>query len=246
MSFHEQVALVTGASRGIGRAIALDLARHGATVLAAARKPESVAEWSAGQAEVAARIVPLGLDVTDRAAISKTIDDLVEQRGRLDILVNNAGITRDGLVMAMEDDQFDDVVETNLRAPFALIRAACRHMLRKRYGRIINIASVSGLMGNPGQANYAAAKAGLIGMTKSVAKELGKRGITCNCVAPGFIDTDMTEVLPEKLKEQVKEVIALQRFGKPEDIAAAVTFLAGPGGAYITGQTIVVDGGLHM
>jgi 3-oxoacyl-[acyl-carrier protein] reductase len=242
----DQVAIVTGASRGIGRAIALALAEHGATVIATARDEARVREWAADAGPAAARLVPTTLDVTDRDAVARLVDEVSTRYGRIDILVNNAGITRDTLLMSMSDEDFDDVLNTNLRAAFWTTRAVCRHMVRARRGRIINIASVSGLMGNPGQANYSAAKAGLVGMTKSVAKELAKRGVTCNAVAPGFIDTDMTHVLPDKLKDQVKTLIPAQRFGQPHEIAAAVSFLAGPGADYITGQVLVVDGGLHM
>lgn len=245
MSLWDRVAIVTGASRGIGQAIAVTLARQGARVYAAARNADRIAAWAATEVELGDRVVPISLDVTNREACQKLVDDVMDRSQRLDILVNNAGITRDGLVMSMEDDQFDDVIRTNLTAPFWLIRAASRHMVRARYGRIINIASVSGLMGNAGQANYAAAKAGLIGMTKSVAKELAKRNITCNAVAPGFIETDMTESLPEKLKEGVKQLVPMQRFGAAGEIAEVVAFLAGPGSSYVTGQVITADGGLH-
>ncbi len=247
LSLEKQVAIVTGGSRGIGAAICQRLAQHGATVLAAARSTERTAAWvKESAADCAARIVPVALDVTDREAVNKLVDETEEKYGRLDILVNNAGITRDGLLMSMEDEQFDAVLNTNLRAAFLTMRAVSRHMVRARRGRIINIASVSGLMGNPGQANYSAAKAGLIGMTKATAKELARRGVTCNAVAPGFIETDMTNDLPEKLKEQVRPLIPLQRFGKPEEIAGVVAFLASAESAYITGQVFVVDGGLHM
>lgn len=238
-----RAALITGASGGIGGAIARALQSQGATVGLSGTRLDPL-EALAGELGERAHVLPC--DLSDADAVAALPKQAVEAMGAVDILVNNAGVTRDGLLMSMSDEQFDEVIDTNLRGAFRLIRAVSRHMIRARSGRIINITSVTGVAGNAGQANYAAAKAGLIGLTKSVAKEFGKRGITCNAVAPGFIETDMTDVLPEKLKAQVKEFIPLQRFGKPEEIASLVAYLAGPGGAYITGQVLLVDGGLHI
>jgi 3-oxoacyl-[acyl-carrier protein] reductase len=248
MEFAEQVAVVTGGSRGIGRAICLGLAKRGATVVACARDAARLEQVSkeAAEREFSGKIEPYVLDITDGAAVDRMIDGTMESRGRIDILVNNAGITRDGLLATMSDDDFDRVIDANLKAAFRLTRAATKHMMRQRRGRIINISSVAGLMGNPGQANYSASKAGLVGFSKAVAKELARRNITCNVVAPGFIETDMTDVLPEKVKESVLPVIPLRRFGKAEDVAEAVAFLAGEGASYMTGQVLVVDGGLCM
>ncbi len=242
---NQQVAIVTGASQGIGRAIALELARQGATVVAAARGVDKIRAWSNDAGALTPRIHAASVDVTDKASIDKLVEETVQKHGKLDILVNNAGITKDGLLMAMSDEDFDAVIDTNLRGAFRLTRAAIRPMIRAKAGRIINITSVTGIMGNPGQANYAAAKAGLIGFTKTVAKEYAKKGILCNAVAPGFIATDMTAVLPDKLKETVQQIIPLQRMGTCDEIAGVVAFLCGPAATYLTGQVISVDGGLH-
>lgn len=240
-------AIVTGASRGIGRAIALALARAGADVVVNYNGQAAAAE------EVVARIREMGRQaVTCRADVSipaeavKLVNVAVEQLGAVHILVNNAGITRDNLVMRLAEEDWDRVLEVNLKGAFNTIKAASRLMLKARWGRIINISSIVGITGNAGQASYAASKAGLIGLTKAVARELGSRNITVNAVAPGFILTDMTASLPENVKEKMLGQVALGRFGQPEEVAAVVVFLASEGAGYITGQTIVVDGGLTM
>ncbi|MGA0610289.1 3-oxoacyl-ACP reductase FabG [Caldimonas sp. KR1-144] len=239
-----QVALVTGASRGIGRAIAMALAAQGVKVI-------GTATTESGAAAIGDALAPHGgaglkLDVTDAAALEAAIDGIVKQHGAIHILVNNAGITRDQLAMRMKDEDWDAVHDTNLKAVFRASRAVMRPMMKQRYGRIVSITSVVGASGNPGQANYAAAKAGVAGMTRALARELGSRGITVNCVAPGFIQTDMTEALPQAQKDALLGQIPLGRLGAPEEIAQAVVFLASPGAGYITGTELHVNGGMYM
>ena len=239
-----EVALVTGASRGIGAAIADELAAMGATVI-------GTATTEAGAAAIGERLAPHGghgraLNVTDAAAVEALIDEIAKQHGAVSILVNNAGITRDQLLMRMRDEDWQAILDTNLTSVYRLSKAVMRGMMKARKGRIISIASVIGLTGNPGQSNYAAAKAGIIAFSKSLAREIGSRGITVNVVAPGFIDTDMTRGLPEESKQALLGQIALGRFGEASDIAKAVGFLASPAAAYITGETLHVNGGMYM
>jgi 3-oxoacyl-[acyl-carrier protein] reductase len=241
-----QVALVTGATRGIGRAIAVALGNAGATVVGTATTEEgaaSIAQYlaAAGHAGTGVR-----LDVTDGAAVDAALADIEGRLGAIAILVNNAGITRDNLLLRMKDDEWDAVMATNLKATFRLAKGVLRGMMKARHGRIIQIGSVVGTSGNPGQANYAAAKAALIGFTKSLAQEVGSRNITINCIAPGFIDTDMTKALPDAQRAKLLEKITLGRLGSPEDIAHAVVFLASARAAYITGATLHVNGGMYM
>lgn len=241
-----QVALVTGASRGIGQAISLKLASEGIYVVAT-----STSE-SGAEATVAAILAAGGsghavkLDVTSSSEVEALFKKIISEQGRLDILVNNAGITKDGLMMRMKDGDWDSVLDTNLKGAFYCLREASKIMTKARYGRVVNISSVVGEMGNPGQVNYCASKAGLFGMTKSAARELAKRNITVNAVAPGFIETDMTSVLPEKSREALLQNIPMERLGTADDVACAVSFLVSPQAGYITGQTLSVNGGMYM
>lgn len=242
----EQIALVTGASRGIGRAIAMELGAQGATVIGTATSEGGAAEIQ--KAFDGAGLSGWGavLNVTDAAACEVLLGEIEKKYGAVSVLVNNAGITRDNLAMRMKDDEWDAVIDTNLKSVFRMCRLVMRPMMKARTGRIINITSVVGSAGNPGQANYCAAKAGVAGMTRSLAQELGSRNITVNCIAPGLIDTDMTKDLPEAQKEAMLKAIPLNRLGRPEDIAHAVAFLASPHASYITGVTIHVNGGMYM
>ena len=241
-----QVAVVTGAGRGIGRAIALKFAAAGADVVCVSRTVEN-SEKTAGEVKAAGRRAwAVAVDVSDSAAVSAAAERILAETGRVDILVNNAGVTRDGLLMRMSDADWDTVMNTNLKGAFSFTKAFSRGFLKQRSGRIINISSIIGLIGNAGQANYAASKAALLGFTKSCAKELGSRGITANAIAPGFIETDMTAALDEKSRAALLERIPLAALGQPEDIAEAALYLAGPGGRYVTGQVLTVDGGMVM
>lgn len=241
-----RVALVTGASRGIGKAIALRLGRDGRHVVLVSRTEGPLSEVKAEIEEAGGSAGVAAVDVGDHEALRTLTEKVIADLGRLDILVNNAGVTRDNLVLRMSDDEFDQVLRINLTAAFVTARAAARAMMRNRFGRIVNIGSTSGVVGNAGQANYAAAKAGLIGLTKSLARELGGKGVTANVIAPGFIETDMTSGLPDEVRQAVMKAMAVRRLGTADDIAAAVSYVSSDDAGYLTGQTICVDGGLTM
>lgn len=246
MTLANQVALVTGASRGIGRSIALKLAAEGVFVIATATSESGAIATVEAIAAQGGKGKAVKLDVSSSGEVEALFQTIVAEQGRLDILVNNAGITKDGLLLRMKEEEWDAVLDTNLKGAFLCTKAAAKVMTKARYGRIVNISSVVGEMGNPGQLNYCASKAGMFGMTKSAARELAKRNVTVNAVAPGFIETDMTAVLPEKSREALLQQIPLERLGSPEDVANAVYFLVSPLASYITGHVLSVNGGMYM
>lgn len=247
MGLEKKTAIVTGGSRGIGRAICKTLAEEGVHIVTCYANGAAAAEETIAMCkEYGVQATAIQADVADAGQVEELFAKALELTGSVEILVNNAGITRDGLILRMSDENFNQVVDTNLRGAFYCMRAASKVMMRKRYGRIVTISSVVGVSGNAGQVNYAASKAGVIGMTKSLAKELGSRNVTVNAVAPGFITTDMTDVLPDAVKEQMEKEIPLARLGQPEDVANAVTFLVSDKASYITGQVLHVDGGMLM
>lgn len=246
MDFKGQVALVTGGARGIGKKIAENLAKNGVNIAVADVSVESAAETAKELASLGVKTQSLSLDVSNSEQASKVFEDIVREFGRIDIVVNNAGITRDGLVLRMKEEDWDAVININLKGVFLCSKEAVKVMVKQKYGRIINIASVVAFMGNPGQANYSASKAGIVGLTKTIAREYASRGITVNAVAPGFIATAMTDALAENVKQEMLKSIPVGKFGSVEDVANAVSFLASPESGYITGQVIHVNGGMYM
>ena len=246
MDIKGQVAVVTGGARGIGKAIAETFAEKGVNLVIADISLEQAKETAAELEKLGVKAMPVKLDVSKSDEVIKTFEDISKNFGKIDILVNNAGVTRDGLIMRMKEEDWDMVININLKSVFLCSKEAIKIMVKQKYGRIVNIASVVAFMGNPGQANYSASKAGIVGLTKTIAKEYASRGITANAVAPGFITTAMTDALPENVKEEMKKAIPLGRFGTIEDVASAVVFLATPDSGYITGQVIHVNGGMYM
>ena len=246
MEFRGQVAVVTGGARGIGKAIADALARKGVNLVIADISLEQAKDTAAELEKLGGKAMPVKLDVSKADEVTKIFEDISKEFGKINILINNAGITRDGLIMRMKEEDWDTVININLKSVFLCSKEAIKVMAKQRYGRIINIASVVAFMGNPGQANYSASKAGIVGLTKTTAKEYASRGITANAVAPGFITTAMTDALPENVKDEMKRAIPLGRFGTTEDVANAVVFLASPEAGYITGQVIHVNGGMYV
>jgi len=242
----KRLAIVTGGARGIGRAIVMELLKQGRKVVAMDIMPDQLKELEEVVKEAGFNVITECLDITDTDKLTSTIEALAKEHGGIGILVNNAGITRDKLMMQMGLEDFDSVISVNLKAAFMATQASLRSMIRNKFGRIVNISSVAGVMGQAGSANYSASKAGLIGVAKSVAREVGKKNVTANCIAPGFIETDMTKVLPQAVKDGAKQVIPVRRFGQPEDIAKAVAFLASDDAGYITGQVLCVDGGMAI
>lgn len=246
MELEGKVALITGAAQGIGKAIAMLLAKNGADVVVSDINLDKANETSKEVVALGRRSIAIKVDVSKSDEVEKMVERIISEFGRIDILVNNAGITRDKLILRMTEEDWDQVIDVNLKGTFNCTKAAIKYMSKQKSGKIVNIASVSGEMGNPGQANYSASKAGVIGFTKTIAREFAQRGINVNAIAPGYIETPMTEVLPDKIKEELKKMIPMERLGKPEDVAHAVLFLVSEASSYITGQVLNVNGGIYM